>query len=177
MRSILFLTFFHFGLCLNTPQKTRQLAAQHYKLVPYFANHYVNKYQLKTEQKRELVQYGYEGYMKACQRFDENKGFKISTYSRFWICKYMDDYIKDKMKIDMIYSLDNTEKTYCDTSEQVVIPLLEQYNLTDWEKYLLTRKFLKRETYKEIARDLNMNRNTLRTRYTRIFDNIRKQHG
>ena len=63
--------------------------------------------QLKTIEKEELIQYGYQGFMRACQKYDEKKGAKISTYSSFWIRKYMDDYIKDKMKNDRIISLDN----------------------------------------------------------------------
>ena len=80
---------------LNSPHKTRLLAQNNYKLVPYFSKSYCKKYNLKKDEKEELIQYGYEGFMKACQRFDDSKGFKISTYSRFWIQKYMDDYIKE----------------------------------------------------------------------------------
>ena len=59
---------------LNSPQRTRYLANNHYKLVPYFAKPYVKKYFLKKDEKEELIQYGYQGFMKACQKYDERSG-------------------------------------------------------------------------------------------------------
>ena len=87
-----------FTNALNSPQKTRALALKHYKLVPYFAKNYVKKYCLKKHEKEEMIQYGYQGFMRACQKFDETKGIKISTYSSFWIRKHMDDYIPQTLR-------------------------------------------------------------------------------
>lgn len=159
---------------LNSPQKTHKLARENYKLVPYFAKSHVKKYNLRKHQKEEMIQYGYEGFMKACERYDETRGFKLSTYSRFWIQKYMDDYIKDKMKNDLYISLTD-DKMKC-ISHVETKSILNEYDLYDWERELLTRKYLNRETFKSIAKSLNISRNTLHPRYEKIFEKIRSQN-
>ena len=158
---------------LNSPQKIRYLANNHYKLVPYFAKPYVKKYFLKKDEKEELIQYGYQGFMRACQKYDEKKGAKISTYSSFWIRKYMDDYIKDKMKNDKMVCLDDSIINMIKQKEE--IDILEKYQLDPCEKSLLERKFFKNETFKSIALDLKISRDTLRNIYSRIYEKIRLQ--
>ena len=165
---------FHFTNALNSPQKTRFLARNNYKLVPYFASKYSYKYCLKKYEKEEMIQYGYQGFMRACQKFDETRGLKLSTYSSFWIRKYMDDYIKDKMKNKKIIPL-NQNLLYNTKSKYNSNSILEQYNLENWEKELLFRKYLKNETFKSIAVDLNVSRDTLRKIYNTIFEKIRIQ--
>jgi RNA polymerase sigma factor (sigma-70 family) len=156
---------------LNSPKKTHDLAQRNYKLVPYFAKSYVKKYQLNQADKEEMIQYGYEGFMKACEKFDARKGFQLSTYSRFWIRKYMDDFIKDKMKKDKLYS-DVWLKTY---QEKETRPILGDYSLELWEKKLLYLKFFKKRSYKSIAKELKVSRETLRPVYYDIFKKIRSQ--
>ena len=161
--------------CLNSPQKTRNLARENYKLVPYFAKSYTKKYNLKKYQKEEMIQYGYEGFMKACERYDETRGFKLSTYSHFWIKKYMDDYIKDKMKNDLYISLTDDKMKCISSKETKSILDGKEYDLYDWERELLTRKYLNRETFKSIAKSLHTSRNTLRPKYKQIFEKLRSQ--
>lgn len=160
---------------LNSPQKTRQLARENYKLVPYFAKSHVKKYNLRKYQKEEMIQYGYEGFMKACERYDETRGFKLSTYSRFWIQKYMDDYIKDKMKNDLYISLTDDKMKCISHVETKSILDGTEYDLYDWERELLKRKYLNRETFKSIAKTLHISRNTLRPKYKKIFEKLRSQ--
>lgn len=160
---------------LNSPQTTKILAKNNYKLVPFFANSYVKKYYLKKEEKKEIIQYGYQGFMRACQKYDETKGAKLSTYSSFWIRKYMDDYIKDKNKNENIISLDSGLINILKQREEESI--LEKYNLEFWEKQLLKRKFFKNETFKSIALDLKISRDTLRNIYNRIYEKIRLQES
>ena len=169
--SIIYLVSLSEGL--NSPQRTRYLAHNNYKLVPHFAKPYVKKYFLKKDEKEELIQYGYQGFMRACQKYDETKGAKISTYSSFWIRKYMDDYIKDKMKNDQIICLDDNVINIVTPKQESSI--LETYKLYPWEKQLLKRKFLKNETFKSIALDLKISRDTLRNRYKKIYEKIRIQ--
>ncbi len=159
---------------LNSPQKTRSLARDNYRLVPYFAKQYIKKYNLKKRHKEELIQYGYEGFMKACEKYDETRGFRLSTYSRFWVCKYMDDYIKDKMKYDWYIPMDE-ERMFSFTTVQTPNSILNVYKLHKWEKELLRRKYHNKETFLSIAKDFNMSRCTLRTTYNRIYDKIRAQ--
>ena len=160
---------------LNSPQKTKKLARENYKLVPYFANSYVKKYYLKKDEKKEIIQYGYQGFMRACQKYDGTKGAKLSTYSSFWIRKYMDDYIKDKQKNENIISLDDGLINIVKQKEEE--SFLEKYNLEFWEKQLLKRKFFENETFKSIALDLKISRDTLRNKYDRIYEKIRLQES
>jgi RNA polymerase sigma factor (sigma-70 family) len=159
---------------LNSPQKTRSLARDNYRLVPYFAKQYIKKYNLKKRHKEELIQYGYEGFMKACEKYDETRGFRLSTYSRFWVRKYMDDYMKDKTKSELLLPF-HQDKLHTRLSTTEHISLLEQYKLFKWEKELLRRKYHNKETFLSIAKDFNMSRCTLRTTYNRIYDKIRAQ--
>lgn len=122
-----------------------------------------------------MIQYGYEGFMKACERYDETRGFKLSTYSRFWIQKYMDDYIKDKMKNDLYISLTDDKMKCISHVETKSILDGTEYDLYDWERELLKRKYLNRETFKSIAKSLHISRNTLRPKYKKIFEKIRSQ--
>lgn len=168
--AICLLSFTH---ALNSPQKTQSLASKHYKLVPYFAKRYVKKYCLKKDEKEEMIQCGYQGFMRACQKYDETKGAKISTYSSFWIRKYMDDYIKDKMKKNKMICLDDGLLNRL--QEPIYESILEEYDLEKWEKELLNRKYMNCETFKSIAVDLNISRDTLRKKYINLFEKIRLQ--
>lgn len=159
---------------LNSPQKIRTLARENYRLVPYFAKPYVKKYNLKIDQKEELIQYGYEGFMKSCEKYDDTLGFSLSTYSRFWICKYMDDYIKDKMRNDLYIPMDEAYM-FSFTTVQTPNSILDVYKLHKWEKDLLRRKYHKKDTFLSIAKDLNISRDTLRARYRQIYNKIREQ--
>lgn len=161
--------------CLNSPEKIRFLARNNYKLVPYFSKKYIKKYNLKQQHKEELIQYGFEGFMKACEKFDDNRGFKLSTYSRFWVHKYMDDYIKDKMKNDLIIPLDVLIYNNLQENNEKNIDILNDYTLKDWEKILLYRKFYKKETFIDISKSLNISRETLRNKYNNIYEKIRIQ--
>lgn len=158
---------------INSPQKTRYLANTHYKLVPYFAKSYVKKYFLKKDEQEELIQYGYQGFMRACQKYDEKNGAKISTYSSYWIRKYMDDYIKDKFKKEQLVYLDNILINNLLFESKTFI--LDDYNLDSWEKELLIRKYLYRETFKNISLELNISKNMMTHIYSQIFEKIRIQ--
>ena len=173
-RVIVFALLSQICYAYNPPHQINSLARENYKLVPYFAKNYVKKYCLKKDEKEEMIQYGYQGFMRACQKFDETKGVKISTYSSFWIRKHMDDYIKDKMKKDKMISL-NEELRFTIKSKNNPISILDQYNLEKWEKELLIRKYFKNETFKSIALNLNVSRDTLRKIYNTIFEKIRLQ--
>ncbi len=171
--------FLHLSLvfCLNSPEKIQKLSRSNYKLVPYFSKRYVKKYNLNKGDKEELLQYGYEGFMKACEKYDDTRGTKISTYSYFWIKKYMDDYIRDKMKNDLHVCLNDYKLNKIQNRETKTLShILHEYKLEPWEKNLLYKKYVKREKFKEIALELNISRNTLRTKYNRIYDKIRNQY-
>ncbi len=160
---------------LNTPQYIRTLAKDNHKLVPYFAKPYFNKYPtLRTHHRKDLIQEGYIGLMKACEKFDESRGFKLSTYSSWWIRKYMNDYIKNHIKDNQhTVSLDSIHYIQLESKEPINI--LQEYDIEPWEKYLLEEKFLKRKTFIVIAKEMKISRDTLRKKYQNIYKKIYKQ--
>jgi hypothetical protein len=157
---------------LKSPQKIRTLSRENYPLVPYFSKHYVKKYNLKRHHKEELIQYGYEGFMKYCEKYDEIRGFRLSTYSRFWVCKYIDNYNKDKMINDLYIPMDE-EHLFFFTTVQTPNSIVNVYKLHKWEKELLRRKYHNKENVLSIVNDLIVTRDTLRAKYMRIIFNIK----
>tara|TARA_B100001063_G_scaffold245684_2_gene282089 strand:- start:347 stop:886 length:540 start_codon:yes stop_codon:yes gene_type:complete len=163
------------GHCLQSPKQIKQLAKDNYKLVPYFAKPYFRKHTLTYQQREELIQEGYVGFMRACAKYDETKGFKLSTYSGFWVRKYMDDYIKTIYKQKELVSMDNhlfRTIPYFDSTS-----ILDELGLENWEKELLIKKYKKGETFQSIAKEMKMSRDTLRNKYNILFYKIRQKYG
>lgn len=161
--------------CLQSPKQIKQLAKDNYKLVPYFAKPYLRKHTLTYQQREELIQEGYVGFMRACAKYDETKGFKLSTYSGFWVRKYMDDYIKIIYKQKELVSMDDhlfRTIPYFDSTS-----ILDELGLENWEKELLIKKYKKGETFQSIAKEMKMSRDTLRNKYNILFYKIRQKYG
>lgn len=173
--SCLFCLLWTYTIALNTPLQVQQLALQNHKLVPYFAKPYLRKYPyLTTDQKKEMVQEGYIGLMKACQKFDASRGFQLSTYSRFWIHRYMNEYIKKYYRDKyMFISLDSRQ--YLEESYEHSLRIIDEYDLEHWEKELLRHKFDYRRTFISISKDMNISCYSLRCVYYNIYGKIRNQ--
>ena len=105
MRLLLLSLLINFSLSYNTPSKINQLARENFKLVPYFAKPYIKKHNLNKYQKEELIQEGYLGFMMACRKYNDTFNSKLSTYSSFWIKRYMTLYIQNHYKNKEIISL------------------------------------------------------------------------
>lgn len=182
MRSfIAFVFLFHhvffvdYCIALNSPHYTRQLARENYKLVPYFAQRYVKKHQLRKNEKEELIQEGYCGFMKACSKYNASLGYKLSTYSGWWVRKYMDDYIKSVYKQKELISYDQQLYRILPSKEDYKQVLFD-YSLHDWEKDLLYQKYRYGKTFQQIAKERGTSRDTLREVYVRIYGKIRHQY-
>lgn len=163
------------GHSLQSPKQIKQLAKDNYKLVPYFAKPYFRKHTLTSQQREELIQEGYVGFMRACAKYNETKGFKLSTYSGFWVRKYMNDYIKIVYKQKEVVSMDDhlfRTIPYVDSRS-----ILDELCLENWEKELLIKKYKKGETFQSIAKEMNISRDTLRNRYAILFTKIRGKYG
>ena len=182
MRFFVTIVLFHHIFCvdychaLNSPHYTRQLARENYKLVPYFAQSYVRKNQLRKNEKEELIQEGYCGFMKACSKYNASLGFKLSTYSGWWVRKYMDDYIKTLYKSKEMISYDEQLYQFM-ASEEEFKSVLEGYSLHEWEKNLLYQKYRYGKTFQQIAKERGTSRDTLRQVYLRIYAKIKHQYN
>lgn len=153
---------------LNSPHNINELARNNYKLVPYFANSWARKYKLNYEQKRELIQEGYVGFMKACEKYNATNGAKISTYSYYWIRKYMDDYVKLQYNNKYKYSEIQLDviPTY-DITSPIDYSILDPY-----EKDLIKNRYLKRMKMNELATLYNKDRNTIHTHCKRALKKL-----
>ena len=154
---------------INSPEKTRKLALENFKLVPYFAKPYIKKHSLNRDRSREIIQEGYLGFMRACQKYNESNG-ALSTYSSFWIRRFMTNYIQNmyKHKIVMydetklMYQTDNTEKL-CEFFD-----LVTTYPLTDYEKEIVYKRYVLKEKVVDIAKQYNYSRNTMTHHYNKV---------
>ena len=140
----------------NNPKYINHLAKDNFKLVPYFAKkYYYNKHKLNLDQKEELCQEGYVGLMYACRKYNETKGLKISTYSRFWICRYMTEYIKKLYKNNIPSRLEK-EIPYYDKFPIVNLDVLDPI-----EKEVIYLRYYQNYKVKEISLMYGKNRNTI----------------
>lgn len=158
----------------NSPEKTRKLAFDNYKLVPYFAKPYIKKHGLNREKSRELVQEGYLGFMRACQKYDESGG-ALSTYSSFWIRRFMTNYIQDMYKHKIVTYDDNKLKFQTDKIDDPCEfdDLITTYPLTDYEKEIVYKRYVLKEKVLEIAKQYNCSRNTMTHHYNKVKRKIR----
>jgi len=167
------------GSKINNQQKTNNLFISNKKLVPFFAKPYIEKHHLNLFERQELIQEGNLGFLRACQKYDENKG-KLSTYSSFWIRRYMSNYIKKNYNLkNRISSLnediDNTDNILNDDSTYYFsyINLIDNYPLTNYEKNILYKRYILKEKVLNIAKEYNLSRNTITNHFKIIKSKIK----
>tara|TARA_B100000524_G_scaffold346165_1_gene245927 strand:- start:4428 stop:4958 length:531 start_codon:yes stop_codon:yes gene_type:complete len=165
MKLLLLISFVVSVSAYNSPSDIKRLAVSNFKLVPYFGKYYIKKHNLNLYHRQELIQEGNIGLMNACRKYDETRGLKFSTYSKYWITRYMNVYIKkyyrDKDVLDI-------EKLDYKLKDKVTPPIYID-NLTEDEKHLLHQRFYQRKTYKELCKIYNISRETVRYRCNRII--------
>ena len=149
-----FLLQFCYGY--NPPYQINRLARENYKLVPYFGNKYMKKYKLNYDEREEMIQEGYVGFMYACRKYDEERGLKFSTYGRFWIIKYMKDYIYKKYKYNQMIDIDNQQIPSYDHINELCFDLL-----TEKEKDIIFKRYFQNMKIMDIACDYNVCRDTV----------------
>lgn len=156
LKIIILNIFIKLTVSYNCPKYTQSLAKENYKLVPYFANkYYYSKHKLTFDQKQELCQEGYIGLMYACRKYDETKGLKLSTYGRFWICRYMSEYIKN------LYKKNNLNKLEYEIPFYDYVPTVNLDVLKPIEKEVIYLRYYQNYKVKEIAEMYDKSRNTI----------------
>lgn len=161
----------------NKPNVIKKLSIDNFKLVPYFAKYYVKKYNLNYDCRQELIQEGYIGYMHACRKYDQTKGTKLSTYSYYWIKRYFDGYIKRYFKYQSLVNSNNKHyinNVYDKSYDNVKIDIS---NLNKYEKDLIFKKYYQKKKLKEIAKEYNISKSTLGTRYKNIILRLKKYNN
>ncbi len=152
----------------NSPKIITKYANDNYKLVPFFATPIIKKYNLNYDDANDLKQCGYIGLMYASRKFNESYGLKFSTYSKFWIKKYMDDYLKTKFKkrtLSEIYL--NKIKCY-DYQKEISLD-----KLNDNEKNLIKDRYYYKIPVKTMAIKYNISRNTVTNKIKKIISKLK----
>lgn len=156
-RVIVFALLSQICYAYNPPHQINSLARENYKLVPYFGNRYMKKYKLNYDEKKEMMQEGYVGLMYACRKYDETRGLKFSTYGRFWILRYMKEYINKKYKYnEIIIDIDNLQIPSYDHKTDLNFDLL-----TEKEKDIIFKRYFQNMKIIEIVNYYGVSRNTI----------------
>ena len=138
-------------------------------LVPYFATKYVRGYnQLSKDEKNEILQEGNLGLLKAAEKFDESKGFKFSTYARFWINRYMFNYYQKISKVknneynnnDLIYKKINKNNNLKRSSIDIIF---DSFNELEFEgRNLLKKRYIKKKSIKMLSKEYNCSQSIIK---------------
>lgn len=117
------------------------LVSSHLRLVVKIANQYKN-YGLPM---MDLISEGNLGLMRAVKTFDYTKGYKLATYSMWWIKAFIQEYILKSWSIVKIGTSVAQKKLF--------------FNLRKIKNHILSyadRKYLNNEDVKEISNMLNV---------------------
>ena len=170
MRHILFLILIKFCIGYNNPNYINKLARENYKLVGFFSKPYLKKNNLNQYQKDELISEGYLGLMMACRKYDSNYNVAFSTYSSYWIRRYMNIYIKKMYANSNILNIDLNQIGVIDKQNMN----MDLDYLTEMEKELIKKRFWEAKKIKDIAELYDVSRDTIRNRIKRILFKIRR---
>tara|TARA_B100000886_G_scaffold117239_1_gene78849 strand:- start:1602 stop:2129 length:528 start_codon:yes stop_codon:yes gene_type:complete len=141
----------------NPPHQINSLARENYKLVPYFGNRFMKKYKLNYDEREEMMQEGYVGLMYACRKYDETRGLKFSTYGKFWILRYMKEYVNKKYKYNnLLIDIDNIQIPSYDHISELCFDLLSEK-----EKDIIFKRYFQNMKIMEIAYEYNVYRDTV----------------
>ena len=141
----------------NPPHLINSLARENYKIVPYFGNKYMRKYKLNYDEREEMIQEGYIGLMYACRKYDETRGLKFSTYGKFWILRYMKEYVNKKYKYNnLLIDIDNIQIPSYDHISELCFDLLNEK-----EKDIIFKRYFQNMKIIDIAHYYGVSRNTM----------------
>ena len=172
LRAIVFAFLLPICYGYNPPHKINALARENYKLVPYFAKKYMKKYKLNYDEREEMIQEGYIGFMYACRKYDEDRGLKFSTYGRFWIIKYMKDYIDKTYKYNQMIDIDNIQIHSYDHITDLCFDLL-----TEKEKDIIFKRYFQNMKIIEISYYYGVSRNTITNWMQIAIEKLRKKNS
>lgn len=145
----------------NSPIKIRSLARENYQLVSYFAKPHLRNNKLTYDERQDLMQEGYLGFMHACRKYNATRGIKISTYSQFWINRYIIEYIKKLNKKKQNEFLINYKIEQ--TPHYDIISFINLKALTPREYDVIYKRYYQQKTLKSIAKIYGVNYNTIKS--------------
>ena len=145
-----------------------------YKLVPFYANKILYKHKIPYEDKKDIIQEGYMGMIRASQKYNESYNTSFSYYSKFWIDRYifnaLEKYYKNKNKqTNLVENINNSKKNYNLDQYEIIHIKNEINNLNAEEKDLIIRKYFKKEKIINIAKHYSVSRDTITNRIKKIL--------
>ncbi|MDP8322624.1 MAG: sigma-70 family RNA polymerase sigma factor [Candidatus Stygibacter australis] len=130
-----------------------------------FVKSIASKYRYSGLPYDDLVQEGMIGLWEAMQRYDPEKGAKLTTYAAYWIKKRIIDAINSEHKHHLNSSELNEDITaadekyeYSENEEKLKLP----DKMPELEKIVLSLSFEEQLTLNEIAEKLNITREKCR---------------
>ena len=169
------LTFSKLVSSYNSPQYINYMTNKHQKLVPYYGYRYLKGKYLPPQVKEDILQEGYIGLTRAARKFDESRNVSFSYYSRFWIMRYFSVYLKNYYKTNKpLYPLnDKIISEYNYPEINLLDYQLAIEKLLPYQQDIITRRYLKNEKVKDIAKYYNVSRNTMSNHITRAMESLR----
>lgn len=158
----------------------KKLASNNQNFVPFLAKSYIKKHNLNRYEKEELIQEGYVGFMRACQKYNQSRNVKITTYSSFWIRRYMTNYIQKRYKHKKTIVYDENIYNYKKDHEYLHFDyedFIKMYSLTKYEKDLIYRRYVLKQKVIDIAAHFGYSRNTITNHYNKIKNKIRNSEN
>lgn len=155
---------------------------------------YRSKYKDCKLHEEDLIQEGFIGLMKACNNFENAKGYKFSTYAYYWIWGHMDKYLKRNIEnkkghncIHKVDILSLNDLVFGNEAGNEYIDLLEDntsitYNedkfiINDFLEYAKTTKYydiclmrMNEKTFAEIADIKNSSVQNIINKYKKAVD-------
>ena len=163
----------------NSPQYTRNIARENFKLVPYFAKPVMKKHHLVQYERDEVIQEGYLGLMYAARKYNPDLNIEFSTYSSHWIRSYISKYMKKRYgRLPTTPFYPNEHIKITDTNTKFDNDVLFDLNialntLEPWEYELIKKRFFDKITIKDIANEYGLSRNTISKHSRRIVTKLR----
>ena len=149
------------ALLYNSPVEITSLARENYQLVSYFAKSHLRNNKLTYDERQDLLQEGYLGFMHACRKYNATRGTKISTYSQFWINRYIIEYIKKlnkKKQNEFLINYKIEQSPHYD-----IISFINLKALTPREYDVIYKRYYQQKTLKSIAKIYGVNYNTIKS--------------
>lgn len=156
----------------NSPKYINYMLNTHHKLVPYYGHKYLKNKIIPYQEKKDIIQEGYIGLYYASRKYDETRNISFSYYSRFWIMRYFSVALKEYNKKQQLnYPLDDKRLYSLSTPKPRNTICLD--SITPYQKDIITRRFLKHEKVKDIAKYYKVSRNTMSNHITYAVNLLR----
>lgn len=158
-----------------TANAYQNIVIKNHKLVPFYTHKILKRhYNIPLEERKNIMQEGYLGIIRAAQKYNESYNTSFSYYSKFWIDRYVkvaiDNYYKKSISLEFNHdvAVSNTLQSY-DTMDL----WSALHKLPPQEKEFIINRYLKKYTYVKLGEEYNMHRNTAKSKVDHILHKLK----